>query len=205
MKTTARTARLLSASTALALAIGAITATTSAFAAEPGTGERVETIVQAEVAVRGTVQAIDIEQRLVTLETATGTRVLPVDPRVTGLDQLRVDDVIDVRYHRSVLFDIKPAGSAEPGAYIAESGRRADRDQGIPDRIGEQEVTVIAEVIEVDGQAGSFTVKGANGGVHTLHAEEPGHREEVASIKVGDLLRVRFREGLAVSLMRVQM
>ena len=110
--------------------------------AAPAESTSVETVVEAEVAVRGIVTAIDAAQRLVTLDTGTGSRVLPVDPRVADLDRLAVGDVIDMRYHRSVLFDIKPAGSAEPGAYIAESGRRADRDQGIPDRIGEQEVTL---------------------------------------------------------------
>ena len=204
MNTSASIARLTPATAALALALGAF-AGGVALASEPQAGAQVETMVQAEVSVRGTVTAIDAAQRLVTLDTATGTRQLPVDPRVADFEQLRVGDVIDVRYHRSILFDIQPAGSAEPGAYIAEQGRRADRDQGVPARIGEQEVTVLAEVIEVDGHAGSFTVKGPSGSVRTLHAEKPEHVEAVGRIRVGDLLRVRFREGLAVSLAQVEM
>lgn len=201
MDTTARTTRLTPAAAALVLALGAC-AGSVAFAAPPAPApaDAVETVLQAEVAVRGTVTAIDAAQRLVTLDTATGARVLPVDPRVADLEHLRVGDVIDVRYHRSVLFDIQPAGSAEPGAYMAESGRRADRDAGVPERIGEQEVMVLAEVIEVDGKAGSFSVKGLDGAVHTLHAEQPAHVAAVGRIRVGDMLRVRFREGLAISL-----
>lgn len=187
---------------ALALAFGHPGA---ARAAEPASAGEVESIVQAEVAVRGVITAIDVDQRLVTLDTATGTRQLPVDPRVADLELLKAGDVIDVRYHRSILFDIQPAGSAEPGAYIAEKGRMADRDEGVPARIGEQEVTVLAEVIEVDAQAGSFSVRGPGGSVRTLHAEKPEHIEAVGRIRVGDMLRVRFREGLAVSLARVEM
>ena len=209
------TARLATAALATAGLARRIPATAAAFALALGTfagvaaasgqarDHQVETVVQAEVAVRGTVTAIDPGQRLVTLDTATGSRILPVDPRVADLEHLRVGDVIDVRYHRSILFDIQPAGSAEPGAYIAEDGRRADRDQGVPARIGEQEVTVLAEVVEVDGDSGSFSVKGPGGSVRTLHAEKPEHRAAVGSIRVGDMLRVRFREGLAVSLARV--
>lgn len=202
MNTTARTV-LTPAIAALALALGSFTG--SALANDQAPAAPVETIVQAEVAVRGVVTAIDVEQRLVTLDTATGTRELPVDPRVADLEHLHVGDVIDVSYHRSILFDIQPAGSAEPGAYIAEKGRMADRDEGVPARIGEQEVTVLAEVIEVDAQAGSFSVRGPGGSVRTLHAEKPEHIEAVGRIRVGDMLRVRFREGLAVSLARVEM
>ncbi|GHD67193.1 hypothetical protein GCM10007164_07060 [Luteimonas padinae] len=207
MTTTARLARTIPATAALALAIGAFAGSGGALASgqEAGTGSRVETVVQAEVAVRGEVTAIDREARLVTLETGTGSRILPVDPRVADFEHLRVGDVIDVRYHRSVLFDIQPAGSAEPGAWIGEEGRTADRDQGVPARIGEQEVTVLAEVVEVDAEHGNFTVKGPNGSVRTLQAEKPEHRAEVGRIRVGDLLRVRFREGLAVSLAKVEL
>lgn len=203
MNTTARLAHLIPV-TALALALGSLAGTGSALASGQEGAAPVETIVEAEVAVRGTVKAIDVAQRLVTLETASGTRELPVDPRVADFEHLRVGDVIDVRYHRSVLFDIQPAGSAEPGAYISEAGRLADRDQGVAAVIGQQEVTVLAEVVEVDGTAGSFTVQGPDGDVRTLHAERPEHVEAVGRIKVGDMLRVRFREGLAVALVRVE-
>ena len=205
MTTTACLARTIPATAALALAIGAFAGTGAALASGQDAGSRVETVVQAEIAVRGEVTAIDRDARLVTLETGTGSRILPVDPRVADFEHLRVGDVIDVRYHRSVLFDIQPAGSAEPGAYIAEEGRRADRDLGVPARIGEQEVTVLAEVVEVDAERGNFSVQGPDGSVRTLHAEKPDHRAAVGRIRVGDLLRVRFREGLAVSLAKVEM
>ena len=71
--------------------------------------------------------------------------------------------------------------------------------------VGEQEVTVVATVIEVDGDAGTFTVQGPSGNVRTLHAETADHREAVKRIRTGDLLRVRFREGMAVSLAPVEL
>lgn len=204
MDTTAAFSRLIPAVAALSLALGAVLGV-DARAAGQAVDAPVERVVQAEVSVRGSVTAIDLAERLVTLDTGTGLRVLPVDPRVADLEHLRIGDVIDVRYHRSILFDIQPAGSAEPGAYIAEDGRRVDRDQAVPDRIGEQEVTVLATVVEVDGTAGSFSVQGPAGNVRTLHAEKPEHVEAVGRIQVGDMLRVRFREGLAVSLVKVEM
>ncbi|MEN1956484.1 hypothetical protein [Luteimonas changyuni] len=196
---TKRLAHLIPLAAALALASAAIAGEPSAEAGQ-ATSSDVETMVQAEVAVRGSVTAIDVEKRLVTLDTGTGTRVLPVDPRVTGIDELRVGDVVDVRYHRSVLFDIQPGGSAEPGAYISEGLHPSNGGQ-----VGEQEVTVLAAVVEVDAASGAFTVQGPSGNVRTLHAETPEHREAVGRIKVGDLLRVRFREGLAVSVAQAEL
>lgn len=201
LDTNARLPHLLRvASLALALGLSA-----AALASDQAVEAPVETLVEAEVSVRGTVTAIDVANRLVTLETGTGLRALPVHPEVADLEHLRVGDVIDVRYHRSILFDIQPAGTAEPGAYISEEGRAVDRDEGVPARIGQQVVTVLAEVVEVDASAGSFSVRGPAGNVRTLHAETPRHVEAVARIRVGDLLRVRFREGLAVALARVEM
>lgn len=200
--------RLFPLATALVLAVVASGCGASAADAEPvgqGNGGQVETIVEAEVAVRGVVSAIDLEQRQITLDTGAGSRVLPVDPRVADLDRIQVGDVVDVRYHRSILFDIQPRGSAEPGAYIAEDGRMGDGRDGSPALVGEQEVTVLATVVEVDGEAGAFTVQGPAGNVRTLQAEQPEHRAAVRKIKVGDMLRVRFREGLAVSLAPVEM
>lgn len=159
-----------------------------------------ETVVQDEVALRGVVAAVDVEGRRITLDTAAGSRVLPVGPGVPGLDRIRVGDVVDVRYHRSVLFDVQPAGSAEPGAYISEAGRPAAQG-GV---VGEQQVTVLATVVEVDAAAGTFSVQGPSGNVRLLRAETPEHRAAVARIRVGDLLRVRFREGVAVSLAQVE-
>jgi len=160
----------------------------------------VETIVEADATVRGRIAAIDVDERRLTLETGTGTRVLPVDPDVPGLEHLHVGDLVDVRYHRSMLFDIQPAGSGQPGAYMRQDVHPVDRGQA-----GEQEVTVLATVIEVDGAAGAFTVQGATGSVRTLRAEKPEHREAVKRIRVGDLLRVRFREGLAVSVAQAEL
>lgn len=177
-----------------------------AFAAPPAAPDhRVETLVQAEIAVRGMVTAVDLGQRIVTLETGTGTRALAVDPAVAQLEDLAIGDVIDVRYHRSILFDIQPAGSAEPGAWISERARDLGGVDGPGTQVGEQEVTVVATVIEVDGDAGTFTVQGPSGNVRTLHAETADHREAVKRIRTGDLLRVRFREGMAVSLAPVEL
>lgn len=201
--TTAGHARRFPTTAALVLAIASLLPAAAAMAQAQEGARPVETLVQAEVAVRGTVTAIDTAQRLLTLDTGTGSRILPVDPRVAEFQGLRVGDVIDARYHRSVLFDIQPAGSAEPGAYIAEDGRVVDRDEGVPGVVGEQEVTVLAEVVEVDAQGGSFTVSGPGASVRTLYAEKPEHRAAVARIRVGDMLRVRFREGLAVALVKV--
>lgn len=198
MKTMPQPARSIRC--ALLVAATAMCATVyPALAAEPAAGP-VEHVVQAEVAVRGTITAIDAGQRLVTLDTGTGSRILPVDSRVADFDRLQVGDVVDVRYHRSVLFDFQPAGSAEPGAFIAEDGRETAHGA----RIGEQEVTVLAEVAEVDVEGGRFSVVGPAGNVRTLHADRPEHRQALARIRVGDMLRVRFREGLAISFAQVE-
>lgn len=193
--------RMLHATRATLIATGlALSATACATDVARSAPAPVEEVVQAEVAFRGTVSAIDPAARLVTVTGEEGTRVFPVDPRVEGLERLRIGDLVDIRYHRSVLFDIQPEGAAEPGAYIAEDGRVLDDGPGDAARVGEQEVTVLAPVVAVDVAAHRFTVRGVDGEPHALEAHTPEHREALQRIKVGDMLRVRFREAAAVAI-----
>jgi hypothetical protein len=192
--------RLPNATRAVLIATG-LALSTVACAGGPGQAAQpqVEEHVQADVTLRGTVTAIDLPARAVTVATEEGTRVFPVDARVEGLERLRIGDVIDLRYHRSVLFDIQPEGAAEPGAYIAEDGHALDGTPADAARVGEQEVTVLAPVVSVDAAAHRFTVRGVDDALHVLEAHTPAHREALQRIKVGDMLRVRFREAVAVS------
>lgn len=191
---------LLHATRAILFATGlALTATAFGTDVERQARPQMEEMVQADVNLRGTVTSIDLDGRLVTVTSEEGTRVFPVDPRVEGLERLRAGDIVDIRYHASVLFDLQPAGAGEPGAYLAEDGRVVDDGPGDAGRVGEQEVTVLAPVVAVDLAAHRFTVRGVDGGLHELAAKTPEHRDALRGIKVGDMLRVRFREAVAVS------
>lgn len=156
-----------------------------------------ERVVEAEIAWEGTVTAVDSEARLLTVRDAEGEqRTLSIDEQVQRLEQMQAGDRVQVYYRRSLVFDMQPGGSAEPGAYIWQDEQRPDPDRpGIVDR---EVVVVLSPLVAVDTAANTLSVRAPNGSVHVLDVEQPRHRAALADLEVGDLLRIQFRKLLAV-------
>lgn len=156
-----------------------------------------EQVVEAEVAWQGTVTAVDADERLLTLRDSEGqVRTVRVDEQVQRLERMQPGDRVEVYYRRSLVFDMQPAGSAEPGAYIWEDEQHPDPERpGVVDR---EVVVVLAPLVAVDAAANTISVRAPNGSVHVLDVEEPRHREALSRLSVGDLLRIQFRRLLAV-------
>lgn len=156
-----------------------------------------EQVVEAEVAWQGTVTSVEPGQRLLSLRDAEGReRTVRVDEQVQRLERMRPGDRVEVYYRRSLVFDMQPAGSAEPGAYIWEDEQHPDPERpGVVDR---EMVEVLSPLVAVDAAANTISVQAPNGSVHVLDVEEPRHREALSRLSVGDLLRIRFLRLLAV-------
>lgn len=165
-----------------------------AVAQAPAAGERV---VEAEVAWQGRVTAVDADARLVTLREADGReRSFRIEPEVQRLEQVQVGDLVEVFFQRSLVFDMTPAGSAEPGAYIWQDEQHPDPER--PGVIDREVVVVLAPLVAVDAEAGTISVRGPNGAVRVLDVVEPRHREALPGLEVGDMLRIQFRRLLSV-------
>jgi|SRR5690554_1194052 len=166
-----------------------------AAAAEPvGTREQ---LVEAEIAWSGMVIAVDAGARLVTLRDADGKeRTFRIEEQVQRLETMEVGDRVEVYYRRSLVFDMQPAGSAEPGAYIWEDA--AHPDPARPGVVDREVVVVLAPLVAIDTGAHTISVQSPNGSIHVLEVQEPRHREALPGLEVGDLLRIQFRRVLAV-------
>lgn len=156
-----------------------------------------ERVVEAEIAWEGTVTEVDSEARLLTVRDADGEqRTVRVDEQVQRLEQMQAGDRVEVYYRRSLVFDMQPEGSAEPGAYIWQDEQHPDPDRpGVVDR---EVVVVLSPLVAIDTEANTLSVRAPDGSVHVLDVEQPGHRAALADLEVGDLLRIQFRKLLAV-------
>lgn len=156
-----------------------------------------EQVVEAEIAWHGTVTAIDPGARLVSLRDPQGQeRTFRIEEQVRRLETLQVGDRVEVYYRRSLVFDMQPAGSAEPGAYIWDDVQHPDPARpGVVDR---EVVVALSPVVAVNTDAHTLSVRSPNGSIHVLEVEEPRHREALPRVRVGDLLRIQFRRVLAV-------
>ena len=108
----------MSMSVLLALAItGSVDAQTPPSPSPPMTGKAEGAVVK----VRGTVSAVDKENKTITLKGPRG-RTITLDVQdPTKLDVVKVGDPVVGSYMEAVAVRVRPAGSAAPSASVTES------------------------------------------------------------------------------------
>lgn len=145
-----------------------------------------------------TVEAIDQQERLVTLKEDDGVMTtIRVGDKVKNLKQVKKGDRVSIQYYESVAWDlIKKKYREEPTKSVSETTTRAEPGQQ-PSGQTTREVRLIAEVQKVDKRTPSITLKGPEGRVETVIVQDVKNLKDV---KVGDQLDIRFTEALAVSL-----
>jgi hypothetical protein len=142
-----------------------------------------------------TVQAIDLNTRIVTLKGPKGeVRDIKVGEEAVNLPQVKVGDLVTVKYYESLAIEvIKPgtvSGAGEKSAIVrAKPGE-------MPGGMAARQSTVTATVTAIDKKKGTISLKGPEGKTVVAKAEDPKNLEKV---KVGDELMITYTEALAIS------
>ena len=142
-----------------------------------------------------TVQAIDLNTRIVTLKGPKGeVRDIMVGEEAVNLPQLKVGDLVTVKYYESLAIEvIKPgtvSGAGEKSAIVrAKPGE-------MPGGMAARQSTVTATVTAIDKKKGTISLKGPDGKTVVAKAEDPKNLDKV---KVGDELMITYTEALAIS------
>lgn len=160
-------------------------------AASPATGVMYSSLTT----VTAKVEAVDLEKRLVTVRGPKGNAVeIEAGPEVRNLAQVKVGDMVVVKYQESIAFDLKKeAGAPEAAA----AGLVARSEPGEKPAAGGAHVIVADVTIQaINSKTMVVTVKGPKGNLFDVKARDPKRLE---SIKVGDQVRVTYTEALAVS------
>ena len=151
------------------------------------------------VTVTATVEALNLEKRIVTLKGPKGDVVtFRVDERVKNLPQVKVGDQVVAKYYESVAVRMAEAG--EPLS-TETSGVTSAKPGEMPAGIAARQVTVTASVEAIDKETPSITLKGPEGNVVTVIVMDPKNLEKV---KVGDKLAITYTEALAISVERAE-
>jgi len=142
-----------------------------------------------------TVQAIDLNTRIVTLKGPKGeVRDIKVGEEAVNLPQVKVGDLVTVKYYESLAIEvIKPgtvSGAGEKSAIVrAKPGE-------MPGGMAARQSTVTATVTAIDKKKGTISLKGPEGKTVVAKAEDPKNLDKV---KVGDELMITYTEALAIS------
>ena len=144
----------------------------------------------------GTVQAIDLDKRLVTLKGSRGNEItVYVTDRAKNLPQLKVGDQVTMKYYEDLALRVVPPGQAAP-APTTTSARSTAAPGETPGGVEARVTTVTVTIEAIDKQAGTVTFKGPAGISRTIKAADP---KNLDLIKVGDPVAITYTEALAVS------
>lgn len=141
------------------------------------------------------VTAIDKANRKLTLKNATGQSFeLTAGDEIRNFDQIHVGDQVNVEYQRSLSLVLKKAGStSEPSAsQVVDTAALGEK----PSVNARQQVTVIADVIDVNPTNKTITLMGKTGNIMELDVTNP---DQFKVVKVGDHVEVTYSEAFAIS------
>jgi hypothetical protein len=148
------------------------------------------------VTATATVEAIDLQKRVVTLKGPKGNVFdVMVGEEARNLPQVKVGDQVKVKYYESIAYRIVKPGEGISGAQETAALERARKGEKPGGMMGRQ-VTIRATITAIDKKKQMVTLKGPEGKSVTVKAENP---ENLKKVKVGDDVEITYTEALAIS------
>jgi hypothetical protein len=148
------------------------------------------------VTATATVEAIDLQKRVVTLKGPEGNVFdVTVGKEARNLPQVKVGDLVKVKYYESIALRLVKPGEGVAGIQETEILGRAKKGEK-PGGLTASQVTLTATITAIDKKKHMVTLKGPEGKSVTAKAENP---KNLAKVKVGDEVEVTYTEALAIS------
>jgi hypothetical protein len=147
-----------------------------------------------ESTVTATVDRIDRTDRVVTFrrDSSTLQRVY-VDPTVKEFDQLKVGDVVTVRYVESVIVQVRPNAKPSAERDTTDEARKAGADQVI----AQSKAVVTIESIDPQGMFVTYRTQDGQQAVRPV-----SDKSLLAGLKAGDRVEVTATRERAVEIRR---
>ena len=144
------------------------------------------------------VEAVDMEKRLITLKGPHGnTGTYEVGDQVQRLSEIKPGDTIHAEYTVGAVAELREPTAEEKSAPLTEvtATERGTSEAPPAGGVG-RVVRAVASIEAVDPTTQSVTVKGPEEGLVSVHVEDPA---VFSKLKVGDPLVVTFAEKLVLS------
>jgi len=146
--------------------------------------------------IHGKVKAVDKSQKLVTVQVPTGQEyTLKVD-NPYNLDAAAVGTGVLVRYYEVVSVRKKKPNESLPSLSVT-AGVVTAKPGTAPGAVAEEHLKAVVSVVEVDKANGTVTIKGSDGSVETVKAN---NRKVLSHLKAGDDLVITASRATAISL-----
>jgi hypothetical protein len=165
--------------------------TTTQMSSEPGKVHLKQTV---EMSAR--VVGIDRAARIVTLKGPKGNTVDVVcGDEVRNFDQIKLGDQVTAHYVESLYLELKKTKAGVRESVETESGARAKLGER-PAGLAVRELVILADVVAVDPQKRTITLKGPKGNIVVLPVQNP---DQFKVVKQGDQVEATYTQAMAVS------
>jgi hypothetical protein len=153
---------------------------------------RVEDAIQS----RATVTAVDLPERLVTLQDDRGWEiVVEVPAQVKSLDQVKAGDEVIVSYTMAVAWQVRGAKEAAPGL-SEQSTFTTEKPGEKPAGTLGQSVTLTTTITAIDLSHDMVTLSGPEGRSRTVKVRNPA---DLHRVQVGDQVDITYSEAVAIA------
>jgi hypothetical protein len=197
--------KFASTTTIMAAAVAAVIATQPTPSLAQTTGAAMKSapgsVTMAETTkVTATITAIDAASRAVTLKTPKGEQMTVfAGPEVKNFAQMKVGDQVQAEYVEALTVELKKGGglivgrSTDTGAMGAKPGEK-------PAGVVGRQVTIIADVIDLDAKKQTVTLRGPQRTV-VVKVRDP---EQFKRIAKGDQVEATYTEAVAIAVTPVK-
>jgi Cu/Ag efflux protein CusF len=141
-----------------------------------------------------TVQAVDLDKRVVTLKGEQGNVFdLKVGEEAKNLPQVKVGDLVTVKYYESLAFEVTKPGQAVAAG--ATAGVASAKPGEKPAAVAAGQATMVATVEAIDTKKTYVTLTGPDGKTKEIKVKDP---KNLVNVKVGDQVAITYTEALAI-------
>ena len=152
-----------------------------------------KTVTGEMVTVKGTIEAIDHDLRVLTLKDEKGEfKTIDIPQSATRFSELKIGDTVTIRYYDNVVFRLKPAGEPDvDSAGAAMTPAKAAEPAGT----AAVQRTITAKIEAIDPAVPSITFTGPNGWKYSRRVED---KAVLAQVKVGDRVDITWTEAVLI-------
>ena len=155
-----------------------------------------------DMSITATVEAINVDTRMVTLRSGENVISFTVDKKVKRLNEVKVGDKIKATYYISLATDIrKPTPEEEKTPLVVLEGAGKAPPGTTPAAGGLRQIRAVVTVEGIDRAAERVMLKGPQGKIVTVHVLDPSRLDMVS---LGSTVIVTYTEALAISLEKVK-
>jgi Cu/Ag efflux protein CusF len=184
------------------LAVMVLTGLTSAAVAQQkdsaAKGAKPGAVIVDVIKLTGTVKAVDLEKKTVSVEGSGGRTVLVNAKNARNLDQVKVGDKVNLEFIEELALFVRKS-DAPPSATQAQVVELAPKGQK-PAGLMAETIELTGNVESVDSKKRTIAVKGPAGNVRTFKVDKAV--KNFGQIKKGDQVVLRFTEAVALSVVK---